>query len=693
MISLTTPIQQLTRVGATTASRLRRFDIRTAADLLWNIPRKHEDLSTMYTIDQLAVGMHVTVQATVQSIKKRPLRNRKMTLTEVVVADDTGQLQLVWFNQPYISTTLREHDLLFLSGEVKQGRNGELQLTNPNYEKTTTTSDTMHTGRIVPHYHLTAGLTQKQLRFLIKQVLPLTSSIEDYVPKNIRQRYNLIDLATALEHIHYPENMTDLERARHRLKFDELFLIMLAVESAKTQLTTVQAPKITFDTAATKTFVDALPFTLTASQKKAAWTIISDLSKGNPMNRLLQGDVGSGKTVVAALAILNTCITRLQSVLLAPTDILAKQHYDSFVELFATTECTIAMLTRTTTELAYKNNREQIPKKDLEQAIANGSVQLIIGTHAVLQHNLIYNNLALVVVDEQHRFGVNQRRQLKDMTPDLIPHFLSMTATPIPRSLALTMYGDLSISVLKEKPTNRKPIITKLIHKSNRARAYQAIRTEIAKGNQAFVICPLVEESDKLGVKSVTTELNNLSTNIFPDLRIGMVHGKLKKADKEQVMADFRNKQLDMLVATAVVEVGVDIPDATIMIIEAAERFGLAQLHQFRGRVGRSDKQSYCYLFTSENTRPTNDRLQALVATNNGFELAETDLKLRGPGDVYGYRQSGLPELAIASLSDVQSIESAKEAAETLLQADPQLTNNPLLASQLASRVGQMHFE
>lgn len=689
MVTFDTKVENLTSVGKTTGGRLKKINITTAADLLWNIPRTHEDLSEVMAIKDIKPGYKICLQGKIEMIETKRSPRRRMYITEAWVADSTGQLKVIWFNQPYLTKTLQTGDAIFLAGEIQEKNLFEPQLTNPTWEKITT--DTIHTARIVPLYHLTAGLTQKQLRFLIKQVLPLADRVADYLPAWIKTAEKLPDLSWALRNIHFPDKIGDFQQSLRRLKFDELFFLLWRVIVGKNKLAQAQAPAIKFQEELIKRFVSELPFQLTNSQRQAAWEILQDLQNSRPMNRLLEGDVGSGKTVVAGLAILNTISQGRQAVLLAPTEILARQHFATFVDLFAREKIPITLFTRT--DKKTNLDKEKKTKAELLAAIVNNELPFIIGTHALLQEAVEFSDLALIVIDEQHRFGVAQRQQLKDKTPDLLPHFLSMTATPIPRSLALTLYGDLDISLIKEKPQNRKPVITKLITQPERPAAYDFVQEEIKQGHQAFVICPLIDESDKLGVKSAEREYKNLSEKIFPNLKIGLVHGKLKKSAKEQVMADFRNNKLDLLVATAVVEVGVDIPNATIMLIEGAERFGLAQLHQFRGRVGRSDQQSYCLLFT-ENTSPkTKERLQILTSTDNGFELAEADLAFRGPGEIYGYKQSGLPELSIASWADTELAKKAKYYAEKIVATDPNLKSAPELKNKLNQTLSQIHWE
>ncbi len=689
MISTTTPVALLSSVGKTTAARLKRIGIETANDLLWNIPRTHEDISEIIPIDQLQPNVKATIKARVETISAKQTRNKRIKLAEAIVSDSSGQIKIIWFNQPYVTQNIKSGDELYFAGAVKLNNFKQLQLSNPTYEKIS--KNTTNTARIVPIYHLTAGLTQKQLRFLIKQVLPLAKQIPDYIPNDIQKKYSLIPLATALHNIHFPKTLADFSQAQKRLKFDELFLTILTVQLAKQELLSVKAPKIKFQKNTIQDFVKNLPFTLTDDQKKTAWTLLQDMDSNTPTNRLIQGDVGSGKTVVVAMALLNTIANNYQGVMIAPTEILALQHFKTFQNILPNTTC--ILFTRSYKLLKLPEEKSQkITKREAIKLIADKKQIITIGTHALLQENVTFANLGLIVVDEQHRFGVNQRQKLKDKTPDIIPHFVSMTATPIPRSLSLTLYGDLDISRINKKPQNRKDIITRIVTPETRDSEYNFIKTELDKGNQVFVVCPLIEESDKLGVASATKIFTKLSKEIFSDYTVEIIHGKLKKQAKEQIMNDFQNKKINILVATAVIEVGVDIPDATVILIEGADRFGLAQLHQFRGRVGRSQKQSYCLLASDNYSPQVRERLNILVKHNSGFEIAEQDLKTRGPGDLYGYKQSGLPPLTIASLADTDIMEKAKIAVTDLLKKDPQLQNYNELKNKLASRQ-PIHFE
>ena len=515
--------------------------------------------------------------------------------------------------------------------------------------------------------------------------------VPDWLPFEVRKEARLISLAEAIKKIHFPKSDFDIKQARERLAFDELFLIQLQAQLVKKNLSASKAPAIKFHEAETKNFVDSLPFKLTDAQRKAAWEILS---------RLLEGDVGSGKTVVALIAMFTIALNGKQAVLMAPTEILARQHFET-IKKFIGEYSSVALLTRSQfliSNFQFLNNNQisndKISKKFILENINNGGIKIIIGTHALIQEDVKFNNLALAVIDEQHRFGVEQRKVLMEKSGGkLTPHLLSMTATPIPRSLALALYGDLDLSILNEMPKDRKKIITSVVPEDKRAAAYGFIREQVKQGRQVFVICPLIDLSDKLGVKSVEYEYQKLAKIIFPDLAIGKLHGKMKPAEKEKIMAEFLAGQIKILVATSVVEVGVDVPNASIMMIEGADRFGLAQLHQFRGRVGRSIYQSYCFLFTDNDSEKTLTRLEAVVKYNNGFELAKVDLKFRGPGQVYGVEQKGFPELKMASLFDYGLMKLAREQAVKLIGRDNSLNSWPALKEKLGEWEKSVHLE
>ncbi len=682
-MTLTTPVENLTKVGKTVASRLKYLGIFNVLDLLNYYPFRYDDFSQLKKIKDLTPGDITTVRGKIELLANKRSFKKKIIITECFLSDDTGSIKTVWFGQPFIAKTLKNGDEVFLAGKV----DGDLFnhfLKNPSYEKVSSPrfggeagAETVHTARLVPIYSLTEGLTQKQLRFLSRQALTAAAEVIDELPQNIKDNYNLVDLAQAIKQIHFPESKEKLMAATNRLKFNELLDWHLQNLLLKKDIQESQASPIEFNEAETKTLVNNLNFKLTDAQKKSAWQILQDMAKTKPMNRLLEGDVGAGKTVVAALAIANAGLNNFQSALLAPTEILAYQHFLALKEILRPINLNVALLTRSKGEVF--NTADQKPstlsKAKLLKTIANGEIQLIIGTQALLEDKVVFNNLGLVVIDEQHRFGVEQRQKLREKSgdPATTPHFLSMTATPIPRTLALTWYGDLDLSVLDELPPDRKKPITVLFGPAKRNQAYEFILEKIKAGRQCFIICPLIEESDKLGVKAATEEYQKLVEEIFPQLKIGLLHGRLKAKNKDKVMADFANGSTDILVATSVVEVGVNVPNAAVMIIESAERFGLAQLHQFRGRVNRSSHQSHCLLFTNSNSEKSLNRLNTLVNCYDGFKLAEEDLKQRGAGNLTGSQQSGWWQFKLASFADSKLLEETKKAADLIASDYPEI--------------------
>ncbi len=555
-----------------------------------------------------------------------------------------------------------------------------------------------HTGRLVPVYPETTGLTSKFLRWQIATLFEKLKAIPDPFDAEIIGDLHLPDLRTALAYLHFPKTEKQVLLAEKRFAFEEMFFLQLKSLEVRQKATNGQSHPLTLSESDRNHFFGALGFELTTAQQKATDEILTDIRGTHPMNRLLNGDVGSGKTVVAATAMYATALTGYQSALLAPTEVLATQHAATFERLFAPLGKNVALLTGSLSTLSGK----PIRRPALLQAIGAGIPDIIIGTHAILEDAVRFQSLALIVVDEQHRFGVAQRAKLQEKAFDsedgsdsTIPHFLTMTATPIPRTLALTLFGNLDLSLLDEMPKFRKAIITRVAaSEAARGKVYAFIEQEVRKGHQAFVILPLVEVSKTLeDVKAATAEYERLSAIVFPERSIGLLHGRMKTREKEAVMQAFKTGKLDILVATAVVEVGIDIPNATVMLIEGAERFGLSQLHQFRGRVGRGVDQSYCFLFPSDGKSPESTRLQALEKTTSGFELAEIDLKLRGPGAFLGTRQSGLPDIAMEHLSNVKLIQIAREKAATVLQSDPTLTNHPLLRQALQTFEERIHLE
>lgn len=683
-------IGDLPRINERYLKKFHKLGLATVRDLLYHFPNRYEDFSKIITIDKLKLNEIATIQGEILKIENIRTFKKRMNITEAVIKDATGSIKAVWFNQPFLTKNLKEGKRVSLSGKLATGPKG-LYLSNPNYELLTIYKAPVHTARLIPIYPETIGLGSRFIRYYVKLILPLGDKIKEFIPTDILKKHKLPNISTAIKNIHYPENLKQIEEAKKRFAFEELFLLQLFVLRQKQKFQKENAFSIPFDKNLIQSFVEKLPFKLTNAQRKASWEIIQDLEKTQPMNRLLQGDVGSGKTVVATMAALETAKTGYQVAFMAPTEILAQQHFKEVNKLLKGFDIKIGLLTRT-------------QKKNYDKA------NILIGTHALIQDKIKFKNLALVIVDEQHRFGVEQRAKL--VRGKQMPHFLSMTATPIPRTLALTIYGDLDISLISEMPKGRQKIITKVVSPNQREQAYEFIRREVKKGRQVFVICPRIEpqvnspstvngtspqlkiDSRKLlwaEVKAVKEEYEKLNEKVFPDLKIAILHGKMKSKEKEEAMSNFKNKKTDVLVSTSVVEVGIDIPNASVMMIEGADRFGLAQLHQFRGRVGRDKHQSYCFLFSTSGQ--TTSRLRALVKCENGFELAEKDMQIRGPGQFYGIRQSGLPDLAMDSLENLPFVKSVRQEANNLLEKDPELKIHPLLLNKLLEFKKSIHLE
>jgi ATP-dependent DNA helicase RecG len=664
---LEAPLSVLTGIGPGNGKRLAEIGLNTLRDLLYYFPRRYVDYSKLKPIHQVTYGEELTIIGTIQSTTNRTIKNKQFQITEAVLSDGTGFLRLTWFNQPWIANRLVPGTPVSVSGKIDMYL-GRYSMNNPDWELME--AEHLHTNGIVPVYSLTAGISQKWLRTRMAQTVKFWAPrVPDYMPENICQEAELVDLATALYQVHFPENNTQLQVARSRLAFDEIFFLQLGVLSQKKSWQSVTAQVFSVPDIWMDEQITHLPFTLTASQQKVTQEIRTDLASGHPMNRLLQGDVGSGKTVIAALAISLITHSGAQTALMAPTSILADQHYGSLQKLLAgESGCLKAEEIR-----LIIGDTPEAEKQQIREGLAEGTIKVIIGTHALIEDPVTFKRLQLAIIDEQHRFGVSQRAALRSKGEN--PHLLVMTATPIPRSLALTVYGDLDISVLDEMPAGRQTIDTHILHPIERERAYQVIRSQISQGYQAFVICPLVEKGEEEEVKAAIDEYNRLQKEIFPDLKLGLLYGRLKGEEKESVMTKFRNAEYDMLVSTSVVEVGVDVPNATVMLIEGANRFGLAQLHQFRGRVGRGQAKSMCILIPETEDNLENERLAVMTQTNDGFILAEQDLEQRGPGDFLGTRQSGFSDLRMANITDIRLIEKARHHAQAIFKQDPDLTD------------------
>lgn len=665
-------VSQLKGVGPVIESGLNRLKIKTVEDLLYYFPRRWDDYSKIYKIAQIKPGL-VTVRARIERINLRRAFRRKLTIVEAILADDTGTIKAVWFNQPYLASTLKEGQEYFFAGKF-EFKSNNLSLQTPSFELLKPGAD-QKDGRIVPKYSETSDINSKIISKLIDQVMGLAKDLPDDLPTAIVKKQKLMTHSRAIEQIHQPTTIVELEAAKKRLGFEELFYLILTGLVIKYEIQTEPSVEIPFVLEYVNEFLKIIPFELTSAQKKAAWTIFSDIAGDHAMNRLLEGDVGSGKTVVALLASYMAIKAGYQVAIMVPTEVLARQHFKTIKQLLGGLGVQIDLLVS-----ALKSS----DKKQIHSQLAVGTTNLVIGTHALLTEKVDFACLGLVVIDEQHRFGVDQRRQVRAKA-DFMPHLLSMTATPIPRSLALVIYGDLDLSVISDMPPGWKPVATKLVAEIEREKVYASVDRLIEKGQQVFVVCPLIDDSPELAAKSVTNEYNKLSKSIFAHRRIGLVHGRLKADQKEAVMSEFAAGQLDILIATSVIEVGIDVPNATVIIIEGADRFGLAALHQLRGRVGRSGLQSHCYLFSDSDQAATLQRLSALERSNDGFRLAQIDLELRGHGEIYGRRQHGELDLRMASILDLELIRLVRGEAESFLK-----NQNLLEYNRLTNRINKL---
>ncbi len=711
-------------VGPVLAEKLGRLGIRTVRDLLYHLPREHLDFSALQKISDLPFDEMVTTLGTIWEVEN--VRAGRVVRTVAKISDDSGSIRAVWFNQPYLQKQLPRGAQIVLTG-IKQRFGNAISFTVKSHELPEQ-GDLINTGRLVPVYPLTEGLSAKALRRATKWVADRCANlVPDYLPLSVRHSARLMTLPEALAEYHYPESGTALHRARTRLAFDELFLIQLGMLArranwrtgpaapvlavAREQILTGQAAEKSVNTvpltpnvsnhggaegainrahtrmmgtglwgeelASAVCFEASLPFALTEAQRRVIGEVLDDLARPQPMIRLIQGDVGSGKTVVAAAALLAAALCGYQGAIMAPTEILAEQHERGLTRMLAPFGIQVA---------ALLGNQRAAQRREALAQIESGQAQVVVGTHALIQEGVTFARLGVAVVDEQHRFGVAQREILRRKGRDLTPHLLVMTATPIPRTLALSVYGDLDLSVIDQMPRGRLPIITLWRAGARREEAYALVAHEVAQGRQAYIICPLIEESEALEAKAAVAEYERLKAEVFPHLRLGLVHGGLKSAEKDATMRRFRDGAIDILVATAVVEVGVDVPNATVMLIEDADRFGLAQLHQFRGRVGRGEQQSYCYLLSEDASASARERLTAIEGTTDGLRLAEEDLRLRGPGEFFGTRQSGLPELRVAELTDTELVALTRREADRLWASDPflQTSENRHLRDRVA---------
>ncbi|MCB9822736.1 ATP-dependent DNA helicase RecG [Candidatus Nomurabacteria bacterium] len=666
-MDLQASITTIKGVGPETTKKFEKLGVFTVYDLLTFWPRRYDDYSEILPILKIEPGA-VTVKGTVESIKTKRVR-RGMHITEAVIRDESSAVRVVWFNQPYREKYFKPGVEYYFSGLYDYSFNRYV-LQSPSVEEAK--DFTKNTARIVPIYAQTKGLDSKEIRRALAEITGLFKQLPETLPQDIIESNDLITYAEAAQQLHWPESHEALETAKLRIGFEEVFSYILAGQLNKKQIESEIALKIEFDEKLAKSYTKLLPFELTPDQKKAAWEMLQDINSETPMNRLLEGDVGSGKTVVAAFGAYIAAKQGIQTAVMAPTELLARQHAKTLADLLEPAGVTIALLTS-----AVKGKAKEEVKKQL----AIGTIDLVIGTHALLQESVNFHRLGLIVIDEQHRFGVKQRQKLVDKAHK-IPHILSMTATPIPRSLALTVYGELDISIIASKPKNRLPIETVIWSPNSRAQLYQIIDDEIKLGHQVFVVCPLIEDSENSEAKSVKKEVERLKAGEFKLRRMDILHGKMKDEEKAEVMSRFASGEIDILVSTTVIEVGIDIPNASVMLIEGADQFGLAQLHQLRGRVGRGQHQGYCYLIPSTSQKPSK-RLRAMETTADGFKLAEMDLEIRGPGAIYGSRQHGQLDLKIANITDMNLIKRAKSSALMFIESGKKLSDYTVLQKQV----------
>ncbi len=723
-MQLSDTLESKFRLDINQKKALHKLKLFSVADLLFHFPVRYSDISTVMKISDLMPGELATVYGKISNLQTKKGFRSKIPMAEGTIEDISGKIKITWFNQAYLAKMLHNGENVKLTSKVTQGKSG-IYLANPEVEKMIDLPIDAHNtlfqknikedgdnqGFSYAIYAETRGITSKWFYHAIEKIFreKTLDNIFDYIPADILKKYSLPTLKTALIWIHKPQNAKDAESARKRFAFEEVFCIQLERQHDKFEYRKNKSFQIKPDPKVLKEFTERFPFKPTNSQNKSIETILADMQRNFPMSRLLEGDVGSGKTAVAATASYATVIQHpdnknfgnLQVAYMAPTEILATQHFESFIQYFRHKPINVGLITgsgcRKFPSKSNPNSWTTISRAQLLKWVANGEIPILIGTHALIQKSVKFKNLALVVIDEQHRFGTAQRRKLvrKD---GVAPHLLSMTATPIPRTLALTIYGDLDLSLLDEMPAGRKEIITEIITPNKREETYAQIKEELKNGRQLYVICARINEPDpeqeiKINVKSVEQEAKRLKKDIFPEYEIGILHSKMSKEKKEEVMQDFTDNKIQILCATSVVEVGVNVPNATLIIIEGAERFGLAQLHQLRGRVIRSTHQAYCFIFAEAKSEKTIARLRALKTAKNGFELAELDLTLRGAGELSGTKQWGITDLGMEAIKNIKMVEAARTEATRLIAEDPELLNYPLLKSKVKTKTDEFHFE
>jgi ATP-dependent DNA helicase RecG len=678
--TLDAPVSNLPDVGPSNAKRLDKLGIETIRDLLLTLPFGWETYGDPTAISTLSAGQQATVVGRVMSIAPKVTKYKKMRLTEAVIHDEAGTgIRVVWFNQPFVARQLHKGDRVAVAGLVKGGYGRMLEMQNPHHERLDGKDEAQPTrvGGLMPKYHVVQGLTSKRIARWVESALPLADHLEDVLPEEVRQRQGLLPVAQAVRLGHRPENSGEFLEASRRMAFAELFELQAAFATMRARIQAEPAAPIPYRQEVIDAFKSGLGFELTKAQRRSTWEAFQDMQLTVPMNRLLNGDVGSGKTAVAAACAAMAHAAGQQAVVMAPTEILARQHLHRFREYLEGSFPDLKVELLVSGQMAAERRR-------VRTAAASGHCALVVGTHALIEEDVEFANLGLAIVDEQHRFGTRQRELLRGKGSGR-PHFLAMTATPIPRTLALALYGEMAVSVIDEQPPGRTPVETEVVDPDHRKTAYDLVREQVLAGRQAFVICPLIEESEMVVARSATAEFERLKRDVFPDLRLGLVHGRLK--EKDQVMREFVSGEIQVLVATAVVEVGVDVPNATVMMIEGADRFGLAQLHQFRGRVGRGAGLSRCLLLADDPSEGTLARLNLMTQIRDGFKLAEEDMRIRGMGELMGPRQHGMSDAAMQALEQPELLSEVRQEAERILESDPGFENHLALQAAVKRRL------